>query len=262
MTNAVNLERTSRSTIACRSRIVTVHIADESGGKTYVADGITRLDAMEALGWQIVDEHGNWIGALDGKVDHRPNYTHEQVAKLVISLNAKRRHQSKQELVDAIDKALKAAEEPAAGVSNKDYEKLPSKRGRLGEGRPKDPHKAKVVEQAADIGIPKATVEAALAKKRKRLEPRKGKSKLLNGKDASTAFDPKAFGDLVWKRLSQLIKRFDIKRHKDVQLEVVTLLLCRYDSKGQTIAPVSVTYPDQTTATIRDVIYGKKGGAA
>jgi len=38
---------------------VTVHVADESGGKTYVADGITRLDAMEALDWQIVERNNN-----------------------------------------------------------------------------------------------------------------------------------------------------------------------------------------------------------
>src|SRR5207237_4700431 len=70
-----------------QARIVTAHVADETAGKTYVVDGITRLDQMEELGWQIVDEDGNWIGQVEGLVDHRRSYTHQQVARLIISLN-------------------------------------------------------------------------------------------------------------------------------------------------------------------------------
>jgi hypothetical protein len=194
-----------------QERIVTVHIVDESGGKTYVADGITRLEAMEALGWQIVDEHGNWIGAVEGKVDHRRNYTPEKVAKLVISLNAKRRHhQTKQELIDAIDEALKAAKQPATGVWDKDYPKLPSKRGRLGEGRPKDQHKAEVVKQAAAIGISEPTVKAALAKKRKQTDQKKAKKgTLLNGDDSSKVFNTEEFADKLYAKWTKLINRVD-----------------------------------------------------
>ena len=85
-----------------QARIVTAHVADGSRGKTYIVDDITRLDEMEALGWQIVDEHGNWIGQLEGMVDHRRNYTHEQVRQLVISLNANRRHKTKEQIADSI----------------------------------------------------------------------------------------------------------------------------------------------------------------
>lgn len=241
-----------------QKRIVTVHVADESGGKMYVADGITRLDVMEALGWQIVDDDGNWIAALENKVDHRRNYTHQQVAKLVISLNGKRRHQTKQEISDAIVKALRVV-----GVSDRKEPKLPSKRGRLGEGRPRDPLKAEAIKQATALGISTPVVKRSLAKSRPKQPPKLTKGKLLNGDDASKAFDPAAFSKRVWEKLSKLIKHFDLQRRNDVRFEVVTLLLGRYDSKtDQMIAPLSVTYPDKTTVVIREVIYGRKAGAA
>src|SRR6516162_7859315 len=70
--------------------IVTASVAGED--KVYVIDGITRLDEMEALGWQIVNEKGEWVGAMATKtggrslVIHHYGYTHERIANLVISL--------------------------------------------------------------------------------------------------------------------------------------------------------------------------------
>jgi hypothetical protein len=42
--------------------IVTASVPNED--KVYVIDGISRLDAMEALGWQIVNSKGEWVARL------------------------------------------------------------------------------------------------------------------------------------------------------------------------------------------------------
>ena len=76
--------------------IVTTSVPGEE--TVYVVDGISRLDAMEAIGWQIVNERGEWMGALAvlnqgrSNVIHHYGYTHERITGLVISLNDKRRH--------------------------------------------------------------------------------------------------------------------------------------------------------------------------
>ncbi len=64
----------------------------------YMTDGRERLDAMESKGWQIVNDKGEWIGALARvpgsvcKVEHRQGYTHENVAGEVIAFNIHHRH--------------------------------------------------------------------------------------------------------------------------------------------------------------------------
>jgi hypothetical protein len=79
-----------------RQPIVTASVPGED--KVFVIDGITRLDAMEALGRKIVNEQGEWIGALAAmnqeraKVIHHYGYTHQQITDLVVSLNLHRRH--------------------------------------------------------------------------------------------------------------------------------------------------------------------------
>ncbi len=136
-----------------QARIVTAHVADDSGGKTYVADGITRLDAMEALGWQVVDEHGNCIGAVEGMVDPHRNYTHEQVRQIVISLNATRRHLTKQDIADAIVETLKLERKTEKGVS-RNQRRETSPQG----GRPCDEFKTEAVKRGEEAGISKRTI--------------------------------------------------------------------------------------------------------
>jgi hypothetical protein len=179
-----------------KTRIRTREVAGEAG-IIYVIDGISRLDAMEkVLGWTIVDEKGNWQGALLGKVEHLVGRTHEQIAKEVISFNATRRHQSKQELVKDIDEAIKAGENLAAtseeGISRKPYKKMPR-----GKGRPKDEHKAKVVKEAAKHGISKSTVEKGLADK-KAPDKGKAKGKAPKGSTRQPKAKAKTFEDQVW----------------------------------------------------------------
>src|SRR5438094_10492118 len=115
-----------------KTRIRTREVAGEQG-IIYVIDGISRLDAMEkVLGWTLVNEKGEWQGALSGQVEHRKGRTHEQIAKEVISFNAARRHLSKEDLAAAIAEAVKAeAKETGKEFSAVEGEKLKSKRGRL-----------------------------------------------------------------------------------------------------------------------------------
>jgi hypothetical protein len=72
-------------------------------GKTFVIDGITRLDAAEKTGRQIIDENGNWIGVLDGHVVHHSGKTDEEVWDIVISLNLKRRNYTTGQLSEIAD---------------------------------------------------------------------------------------------------------------------------------------------------------------
>jgi ParB-like nuclease domain len=120
----------------------------------YVIDGRNRLDALESAGVQLVDDKGGWL---------HPEYVHSdgkectdaEIAVEVIGYNIHRRHLTKQEQVELIDKTLTAANV----VSRHDGGKL-----KRPEGRPVDQHKAAVVEQAAKVGISKRTVERVLTK--------------------------------------------------------------------------------------------------
>ena len=147
-------------------------------GATYVIDGRTRLDLMEELRRQVVNEKGEWTGALMGKVEHKPGKTHEEVALEVISYNGKRRHMTKQGLAECIVGTLKAArtlgEVPVdgspKGVSRQVGGKLPI-------GRPIDRFKVAAVERSKQAGISRRTVERVLskAKPEKPAKPRKPK---------------------------------------------------------------------------------------
>jgi hypothetical protein len=61
-------------------------------GKTFVIDGVSRLDALEKTSRQIVDEKSNWIGAVKDHVIHHAGKTDEDVWDIVTSLNFTRRH--------------------------------------------------------------------------------------------------------------------------------------------------------------------------
>jgi hypothetical protein len=183
-----------------RQPMVTASVPNEE--KVYVIDGISRLDAMEALGWQIVSAQGLWTGALAviaqgrSNVIHHYGYTHEQIRHLVISLNAHRRHQTKEQLLRALAEAIKAEwEEFPANDGGKI--KAESERGR---GRPKDPLKARVAKdaEAAGVNAGKRTVERALAdfkpqpKQPRRKQPKKEKT----------------FEERIWGRWQAWLKTF------------------------------------------------------
>jgi hypothetical protein len=129
-------------------------------GKTFVIDGISRLDAVEETGRQIVDEKGNWIGVLEGHVVHHPGRTDEEVWDLVISLNLKRRHLTTKERADVAVKLadyLQAKAEKRSFVSN---DKKLSKRGRA-EGRPSEGKTESVEHAAKTMNVSPSTVRRA-----------------------------------------------------------------------------------------------------
>jgi ParB-like chromosome segregation protein Spo0J len=145
--------------------IQTRAVAGEAG--VYVIDGRNRLDAMQSLGWQIVNEQGEWIGVLGtapgivGRVEHRVGYTHEKIAAEVIAFNIHRRHLSKEEQVELLDKALRAANPTDNAIMA-----LSVKRGEHGRliGSTKG-HTGRVIEAAKVIGVSERTVKRGLAKR-------------------------------------------------------------------------------------------------
>jgi len=131
-----------------------------------VVDGRTRLDLMEELVRQVVNDKGEWIGALMGKVEHKPGKTHEEVTLEVISYNGHRRHAlSKQQLAESIVATLKAAREMAGATDLRKVQRS-AERGTGGRllGSTKDEFKAIATKQVVAAGSSKHAVQRALAK--------------------------------------------------------------------------------------------------
>jgi hypothetical protein len=57
----------------------------------------------------------------------------------------------------------------------------------------------------------------------------------------------------VRQKLLRFVDYFPVTRHRAVKLEIIVALLCRYDGNKR-IAPLSVTYPDGSTADITRIL--------
>jgi hypothetical protein len=168
-------------------------------GKTFVIDGVSRLDAAEKTGRRIIDEKGNWIGMLDGRVIHHSGKTDEEVWSIVTSLNNKRRHLTKEQILEAADHMLKRTKE---GERNNDpvmmkrsFSPTPGRRG----GSTKDPHTAslrELAEKTAGEPISDSTLERYLRhdRQRQKLESRK-----------KTGKKPVPFDEAVWTKWSHFL---------------------------------------------------------
>jgi hypothetical protein len=195
--------------------IQTREVVGDNNAK-YVIDGRTRLDLMEELGWQIVNEKGDWIGAAAGKVAHKVGRTHEEIGQEVNSYNGHRRHLPKEQLVKSIDDTIRKCREAGKSPNGFTHESTDPavtarsvRRGAGGrlEGSTKDEHKAAVVEQAAKVGISKRTVERVLAKGRTApKKPRKVKEQ--------------SFEDQVWAKWSRWLKTFPPQDRRRVKVVV------------------------------------------
>jgi hypothetical protein len=150
--------------------IQTRAVAGES--RPYLIDGRNRLDATESLGWQIIDGNGKWFGALAvvpntlPKVEHLVGRTHADVAAEVIGYNIQRRHLTKQEQVELIQRVLRAATTDSANIA----ESVKHREGGKLAGSTKG-FTGAVVDQAANIGISRRTVERVLAKPSRKPKP-------------------------------------------------------------------------------------------
>jgi hypothetical protein len=172
----------------------------------YLVDGRNRLDAMELLGWQIVNDKGEWIGALatvpGGKssVEHFNGRTHEQIISEVRAFNIERRHLTKQQLVEMIDATVRSTSPSMA----RSFNPVPGKKG----GSTTDQHKAEVTKQAARQGISKRTTERALARGKKATKP--AKRKATPRPDLS---DPK----VIIKKFQRFMDAFPVTIHRTVR---------------------------------------------
>jgi hypothetical protein len=121
----------------------------DQDGQEWLIDGRNRLEAMERAGVPL-DPSRIW------------HVTCGDPYSWVLTFNAHRRHQPKQELADLIVKLEQAKADADASVSRQADVKL-SKRGRA-EGRKPDKVKAAAVASGKELGIGKSTIERAMAK--------------------------------------------------------------------------------------------------
>ena len=236
--------------VPIQTRRVGSHSLKRGGWReTFVIDGRNRLDAMEKLGWKLVNEKGQWIGVALGSasggrrtlVEHKDVPTHKEVALEIIGFNVRRRHLSKEQQVDLIDEALRASRHGG---------EMPSK-PRWTKGVPgsaKDEHKTEVVEQASKEGIAKRTVERVLA--RKKLDGAKPKPQ--RRKHQPEVPDDPTSHSYVDTRLKKFLEHWPPTQWRLVTARIAQCLLSRPISKvdasgrraygtGETL-PVSITY--------------------
>ena len=197
-----------------RAAIQTRTVAGPNGGVEFVIDGVNRLDAMESLGWQIINEKGEWIGELatvpgtKSKVEHFVGRTHAQVAAEVIGFNIQRRHLSKQEQVELIDAVLRAATIESANIA-RSFSPVPGKKGGSTKG-----HTGRVVEESKKLGISERTAKLALVKALKRRKP--------IAKCPRRRSTPPEFGSDQWrhdaiKRFKRFLDHWPVTQHRELK---------------------------------------------
>jgi hypothetical protein len=127
----------------------------------YVIDGRNRLSALEALGIPLVADNGDWTHQALEYIHFGGRRTDAEIASEVITFNARRKHQTKQELAEFIAEVLKLQKTDSANMAGSVIQD--EQTGQL-RGSIKDEHKAAVVIEAAKHGVSLRTVERALAK--------------------------------------------------------------------------------------------------
>ncbi len=251
-----------------RVPIQTRSVASED--RPYVIDGRNRLDAMEkVLGWQIVNEKGEWHGALaltpgtKPQVEHKQGCTHEQIIAEIDDLNFHRRH------LNESQRALLAAKR-ATATRGGDYTSEQSanlRKAQMTQAEAAERFKvsrrsvqtaAKVMSEAPEkaeaVRKGKKTVHKAASEIEAKKQQQEQKGKLLNGEDAAERFDPEEFKKSVWKGWCQLLKRFDQKRRLDVQREIVNQLFGLSHSAKASAVPEHVIYEDGTKFAVEKVL--------
>jgi hypothetical protein len=236
-----------------------IHTASVPGeSKPFVIDGVSRLDAMESLGWEIVDAKGNWIGALATTpgsrpmvIDH-PGYSHEQVWDLVVSLNLKRRHYNEsQRAVIANKLAKKMAKESEATWENSQIcESVPRPAHRPSKGLTEATKKA-----AEMMNVSPRSVDSV--RKVEKHAPDKVeaiKAGKLSVSKAAREIKPKhkkevdkTSDDFIVKRFLTFIDYWPVTQHRAVRRKLRGMLLGRRerkDGKDHIVLPEFVIWSD------------------
>jgi ParB-like nuclease domain len=131
----------------------------EPDGSVVVIDGINRLDAYDL----IPEDQRPPLGDSDFV-----EISDESLEKYIISKNIYRRNLTKQQQVALIADILGMDLSNDRLSANRSFSPEPGERG----GSTKDPLRATLVEEAAKIGIPEATVKTTISKARGTFKPR------------------------------------------------------------------------------------------
>jgi hypothetical protein len=188
-------------------------------------------------------------------VEHREGRTHEQIVGEVITFNAKRRHQTKQELISDIDDVLQAAKTGDKGISDHDDQKLPR-----GVGRPKDERKVEAIKEAAKAGVSVSEITARrviAAKKAADLIKRGGKPSPKRKKKELPSREE------FEKRYFRWRKHWPYTKLREWNQLLYERQLSRFtykDGKEQTVLPVKITYPGNHSLTFEELVAGKQVG--
>jgi hypothetical protein len=232
-------------------------------GKSYVIDGISRLDAIEKTGRQIIDEKGNWIGMLADKIVHHPGKTDEEVWDIVHSLNDQRRHLTESQRAIVAAKRVELREQAA---SEKSYcpkeKKLPRPAHRPSKGL------TQAEEEEADkmnVGVTSVRRARKVLKQAPEKVPAIMGGKETVGKAASELEEEKAapskprkkekaqptFEQIVAHALNLVLRRFG--KTEGEQLPARRILVKELLGISE-VAPVSVKYPDGDEFAIDEVL--------
>jgi len=226
-----------------------VHTASVPGkGKPFVIDGISRLDAAEKTGRQIIRENGEWMGLLSNvggsrSVIHHPGKTDEEIWSIVISLNLKRRHYTTGQLSAIADTlATRPTGRPGKSALMRNY--------------------VFTQEQAAKtVGVSRRSVQQFRQVKKESPEKvaaiRAGRLSVARAtRDAKPKHKPKPLdtsSSFVWKRFGQFLNRWPHQQQRVVRQTLLALLLGHWEN-NKLILPATLTWPDGKTEKVGNIL--------
>jgi hypothetical protein len=217
-----------------------IHTASVVGkAKPFVIDGISRLDAAEKTGRQIVSENGDWMGMLSNVgssrsvIDH-PGMIDKEVWDLVISLNLKRRHHTTGQLSEIADMlATRPAGRPWPKNKSPEIHNYAPTAAKTDQTSEIQFDSTPTVEQAAKmVGVSKSSVHDFRKVKKEapekvvdirsgKLSPSKAASELPAKKSKRRPRKELSFADEVRKKWTQWLNRFQHAQRKEVIAIVV-----------------------------------------